>query len=76
MAGARGRGRAGVGAAREVVRCWEPSPRPGAGRPRGAPGWVLAGCRLPGWLESSSIRRHPEPPRPAGLLDPGATLTP
>lgn len=48
----RGRARLGeracAGAARRVVRCWEPSPRPGAGRPWGAlcsglGGWVWGG---------------------------------
>ena len=67
--GARTGARAGGGAAREVVRCWEPSPWPGAGRPWGAlgsglGGWVWGGNPAHGgdllsdWLDSSNIRRN------------------
>lgn len=69
IAGARGRGRAGGEAAHETVRCWEPSPWPGAGLPEGAlgsgrGGWVWGrnpahpGYWLSGWLHSSNIRRR------------------
>lgn len=59
-----------TGAAREVVRSWEPSPWPGDGRPWGAlgscrSGWVWGGnpahlrYLLSDWLHSSNIRRNP-----------------